>query len=357
MRGFINGVGSFLASFFSPFWRGAKFAISAATAIIVFMMLIGLFVGLSASGHIVTLSDKGLVRVHETTTYSWKDPRHSGIQAAASPALTALSGSNKPIAVLTYDSMSGAPVGASSVAVWVDEIVANQNAFGGVLAVVTCPGGGVTEYGQIYAEMLRIKQQTKLPLVVCVDQVAASGGYMMILPADHIVAAPFATIGSIGVVSEMLNYHEALKKVGVQSVTITAGKYKRTVTPTDEVTDENKKLYQEKLASIHKQFIAKVTNHRKTVDPEKACNANTWSAEESLALDLGLVDELGTSHDLLFKLNSKHALVHVGTVKKENWQEQFSASVVDILDRVAQRIEMRVLDTRSPRNQPQVIAQ
>ncbi|MBY0359959.1 MAG: S49 family peptidase [Candidatus Obscuribacterales bacterium] len=352
----------FLAEVFSPVWKGIKIAVTAVVAIFVFLFLFAvLLVGGDSEPSVA--SSNGLSQAHKNTVYTVKrkisvpaGDAQAAAKPAASTAQTLLTKSEKPVAVLRYNSMDGEE-SASAFASLVDEVVLNRSKFGGVLVLVDCPGGAVTEYGLLYAEMLRIKKEADLPLVVCVDQVAASGGYLMILPADHIVAAPFSVIGSIGVVSEMLNYHDALEKLGVKSVTMTAGKFKRTVTPTDEVTEEGKALETEKLKEIHKQFIAKVTAHRKGLDPDKACNANTWSAEETVNQGLGLVDELGTSHDLLFKLNGQRSLVYISSPAKiESWSTSLTGSLTDAFDRALLRLEERLFDSRSKRNQPKMIA-
>ena len=98
-----------------------------------------------------------------------------------------------------------------------------------VVVKIKSGGGTVHGYGLAAAQLERIKAKG-LRVVVCVDEVAASGGYMMASVADKIYASPFAILGSIGVVSMQPNLHERLKREGVKVDEITAGKYKRTLT-------------------------------------------------------------------------------------------------------------------------------
>eukprot|EP00962_Isochrysis_galbana_P039003 scaffold13941_cov183-Isochrysis_galbana.AAC.1 len=103
-----------------------------------------------------------------------------------------------------------------------------------VLLVLNTGGGTVTGYGLAAAQLSRLRA-AGLRLTVAVEQVAASGGYMMACTADRIVASPFAVLGSIGVIAEQPNVYERLKREGIEFNTITAGKFKRTLTPTKKV--------------------------------------------------------------------------------------------------------------------------
>ncbi|MGA1598269.1 MAG: S49 family peptidase, partial [bacterium] len=138
-----------------------------------------------------------------------------------------------------------------------------------------------------------------LRCVACIDVVAASGGYMMATVSDHIVAAPFAFIGSIGVVAGMPNFHRLLKKNEVDYHLLTAGKYKRTLTPFSEVQEEHREKLQADLEAIHEAFKNLVAEHRPQLDIEAVATGEVWLGSQ--ALERGLVDELGTSDDYLMK--------------------------------------------------------
>ncbi|KAL7479551.1 hypothetical protein ACHAW6_015328 [Cyclotella cf. meneghiniana] len=166
------------------------------------------------------------------------------------------------------------------------------------LLVLQSGGGTVTGYGLAAAQLLRVKERG-MKLTICVEQVAASGGYMMCCTADRIVASPFAVLGSIGVISEIPNAYERLKQEGIEFQTITAGKYKRTVTPTKKVTKEDLKKSEEDINDILKLFKAFVKSQRPQLNIDEVATGETWFGE--MALEKGLCDELATADDVLLE--------------------------------------------------------
>jgi serine protease SohB len=158
------------------------------------------------------------------------------------------------------------------------------------------PGGVVHGYGLAAAQLDRIKK-AKLKLTICVDKVAASGGYMMACVGDEIVAAPFAILGSIGVVMEYPNFYELLNKVGVKYQQLTAGQYKRTISPFLEPSKEGTEKAKDDLSRTHKLFKDHITAHRKNVDIEKVATGETWYGSECIAN--GLIDSINTSDEVI----------------------------------------------------------
>src|SRR5271166_63763 len=157
------------------------------------------------------------------------------------------------------------------------------------------PGGTVTGYGLAAAEILRLRER-KVKVTALVDQVAASGGYMMACAADRIVAAPFAVVGSIGVVAPVPNLHRLLQKNEIDFEEMTAGEFKRTVSVLGEITPAGREHFRGKLDSTHEAFKSHVHECRPNVDMAKVANGDHWLARE--ALGLGLVDELSTGDEL-----------------------------------------------------------
>jgi len=157
-------------------------------------------------------------------------------------------------------------------------------------------GGTVTGYGLAAAQLQRFKANG-IKLTICVEQVAASGGYMMSCVADRIIASPFAVLGSIGVISDLPNVYERLKKEGIEFQTVTAGKYKRTLTPTKKVTDEDLQKSKEDLEQVLTLFKAFVKENRPSLDIDTVATGETWFGED--ALKKGLCDELRTVDDVL----------------------------------------------------------
>jgi len=170
------------------------------------------------------------------------------------------------------------------------------------LLVLQSGGGTVTGYGLAAAQLQRFKAKN-IKLTVCVEQVAASGGYMMCCTADRIVASPFAVLGSIGVISEVPNAYERLQREGIEFATITAGKYKRTVTPTKKVTKEDLKKSTEDINEIFNLFKSFVGSQRPQLDIENVATGDTWFGEDALAR--GLCDELATADDVLLDFVDK----------------------------------------------------
>ena len=185
---------------------------------------------------------------------------------------------------------------------------------------IESPGGTVTGYGLAAAEILRLRDR-KIKVTASVDQVAASGGYMMACAADRIVAAPFAIVGSIGVVAPVPNLHRLLKKNEIDFEEITAGEFKRTVSVLGEITPAGREHFREKLDTTHDAFKAHVAQCRPNVDIARVANGDYWLAREGLAL--GLVDEIMTGDDLLFRARDNARLYEVSTEARKTLLQQF----------------------------------
>ena len=179
-----------------------------------------------------------------------------------------------------------------------------------VVLKLTSPGGAVPNYGLASSQLARLKQNG-LKCTVCVDLIAASGGYMMAAAADKIVAAPFAIIGSIGVVAGIPNFHRVLQKNEVDYYLFTSGKYKRTVTPLAEVTEEGREKLQQDLVAIHDAFKRVIVENRPEIDLETVATGEFWLASE--AREKGLVDEIMTSDDYLCRKLDDYEVIEIHT--------------------------------------------
>lgn len=180
----------------------------------------------------------------------------------------------------------------------ISAIISTANKGDEVVLRLESGGGMVHGYGLAAAQLVRLKE-AGLTLTVCVDKIAASGGYMMACVADKILAAPFAVVGSIGVVSQMPNFNKWLKKHDIDYEMFTAGEYKRTVTMFGENDDEDRAKYKEELEQTHELFKHFVTTYRPQLDLSKVANGDHWYGKD--ALKLNLVDELSTSDAYLLK--------------------------------------------------------
>lgn len=168
--------------------------------------------------------------------------------------------------------------------------------------IVVClenAGGVVHDHGLGASQLERIKSHN-IPLTVIVDKVAASGGYLMASIADRIVAAPFAIVGSIGVLAQIPNFNRFLEERGIDFEQVTAGKYKRTLTMFGKNTEADREKTREDLEEVHTLFKNAVVEHRPDLDIEGVATGEYWYG--SRAKELGLVDELGSSDDYLMRL-------------------------------------------------------
>ncbi len=195
---------------------------------------------------------------------------------------------------------------------------------------IESPGGTVTGYGLAAAEILRLRER-KIKVTASVDQVAASGGYMMACAADRIVAAPFAVVGSIGVVAPVPNLHRLLQKNQIDFEEMTAGEFKRTVSVLGEITPAGREHFRGKLDATHDAFKAHVAQYRPNVDIAQVANGDYWLARE--ALPLGLVDEILTGDDLLFRARDGARIYEVTTEARKNLLERLSGAFVMLTER------------------------
>ncbi|QIL89408.1 protease SohB [Microbulbifer sp. SH-1] len=184
--------------------------------------------------------------------------------------------------------------------------------------VVVClesPGGMVANYGLAASQLARVRS-AGVKLTIIVDKVAASGGYMMACVADRILAAPFAMLGSIGVVAQLPNFHRLLQRNDVDFELFTAGEYKRTVTMFGENTPEGKEKFQSDLEEIHTLFQHFVAEYRPQLDVAKVATGEVWFGQR--ALDLALVDELKTSDEYLTSCARNADLYQVEYKERQN---------------------------------------
>lgn len=204
-----------------------------------------------------------------------------------------------------------------------------------VLLKLESPGGVVHGYGLAASQLQRLKAKN-IPLTVAVDKVAASGGYMMACVADKIVSAPFAVIGSIGVVAQVPNIHRLLKKHDIDVDVMTAGEYKRTVTLVGENTEKGKQKFQQELEETHDLFKQFVTQHRPQLEIDKIATGEHWFGQQALALNL--VDEIATSDDLLVKAVEDKEIIELKYKEKKNLTQriglQMEQSVENLLGKI-----------------------
>ncbi|MBT4087495.1 MAG: protease SohB [Deltaproteobacteria bacterium] len=199
-----------------------------------------------------------------------------------------------------------------------------------VLLRLESAGGMVHSYGLAASQLLRLRNKS-VSLTIAVDKVAASGGYMMACVADRIIAAPFAIIGSIGVVAQIPNINRLLKQHNIDYEQITAGKYKRTLTFMGENTDEERDKVRQELEETHDLFKDFVVQRRQELDIEKVATGEYWYG--SRALELKLVDELMTSDDYLMMAADESDLFEVNYEVKRSLMQKLPFAVQGLFNR------------------------
>lgn len=205
------------------------------------------------------------------------------------------------------------------------------------------PGGLVHSYGLAAAQLMRIKNKA-IPLTITVDSVAASGGYMMACVADKILAAPFAVIGSIGVLAQLPNFHRLLKKNDIDFELFTAGEHKRTVTMFGENTDKGREKFTEELEDTHSLFKSFVSENRPQVNISEVATGEIWYG--SRALECHLVDDLQTSDEYLLSLRDDCELYEINFSHKKTLQEKLGFAAEAAIERTVMKIWSQVSSTK-----------
>ncbi|MCD6040213.1 MAG: sohB [Gammaproteobacteria bacterium] len=199
--------------------------------------------------------------------------------------------------------------------------------------VVVClesSGGLVNAYGLAAAQLSRFRQY-QIPLTVIVDKVAASGGYLMACVANKILAAPFAIIGSIGVIAQLPNFNRWLKEKNIDFEQVTAGNYKRTLTLFGENTQEGREKLRQEIEEIHQLFKNQIHQYRQQLDIQKTSTGEIWLGKQ--ALELQLVDGLTTSDDYLLSLYNRANLFEVRYHIKKSFSEKIFSSSAQLFQR------------------------
>ncbi|QIC75760.1 protease SohB [Acinetobacter indicus] len=213
-----------------------------------------------------------------------------------------------------------------------------------VVVRLESPGGMVHGYGLAAAQLVRLRD-AGFHLTICVDKVAASGGYMMACIANEIISAPFAIVGSIGVVAQVPNFNRLLKQHNIDFELYTAGQYKRTVTMFGENTEEGKAKFEEELQQTHSLFKHFVEKYRPQLNVEKVATGEHWYGQD--ASDLNLVDKLQTSDEYLLGLLLQHDVYVIETRRKPTLGEKLGLQAAQVADSLVPAVMNKVMDTLS----------
>jgi serine protease SohB len=216
-----------------------------------------------------------------------------------------------------------------------------------VVVRLESPGGMVHGYGLAAAQLVRLRD-AGFNLTICVDKVAASGGYMMACIGSEIVSAPFAILGSIGVVAQVPNFNRLLKEHNVDFELYTAGQYKRTVTMFGENTKEGKAKFEEELQQVHALFKHFVEKYRPQLNVDKVATGEHWLGID--AQELNLVDQLQTSDEYLLSLLPQHDIYVIETRKKPTLGEKLGLQAAQVVDSIVPAVMSKVMESLSKAN-------
>ena len=216
-----------------------------------------------------------------------------------------------------------------------------------VVVRLESPGGMVHGYGLAAAQLVRLRD-AGFNLTICVDKVAASGGYMMACIANEIVSAPFAVVGSIGVVAQVPNFNRLLKEKHIDFELYTAGQFKRTVTMFGENTAEGKAKFEQELQQTHELFKHFVEKYRPQLNVEKVATGEHWYGKD--ALELNLVDKLQTSDEYLLALLPQHEVFVIETRRKPTLGEKLGLQAAQIADGLVPAVMNKVMESLSKVN-------
>lgn len=194
--------------------------------------------------------------------------------------------------------------------------------------VLESAGGMVHTYGLAASQLQRIRDKN-IPLTVCVDKVAASGGYLMACVANQILAAPFSIIGSIGVIAQLPNFNRFLKEKNIDFEMVTAGEYKRTLTMFGENTEKGRQKFLEELEDIHTLFKEHIAAHRTQVDLNEVSTGEHWLAKK--AFEYKLVDRLITSDDYLMQACNDADVYEITSKKRKSIVDKLSDSMSQVM--------------------------
>ena len=217
----------------------------------------------------------------------------------------------------------------------INAIIASQVKCKEVVIKVESGGGSAYAYGLCAAELKRLVDN-KIKLTVCIDKIAASGGYLMSCVATKIVAAPWAIVGSIGVIAQLPNFHRLLKKLDIDIEMHTAGKFKRTLTTLGENTKQGREKFISELEDLHVVFKDFVKENRSKIQVAKVATGEVWQGDK--AKKLGLIDEIGTSDDYLLKLASKFKLLEIQYFEKKPFTARIGSAAEVIVEKGVYKI-------------------
>ncbi len=212
-------------------------------------------------------------------------------------------------------------------------IILSVNEGDRVLLKLQSGGGLVNSYGLASSQLQRLRA-ANIHTTVAVDKVAASGGYMMAAVADHIIAAPFAIIGSIGVLAQIPNFHRYLDNKSIDFEQISAGQYKRTLSLFGKNTEEGREKLKQELEETHQLFQAHISHYRPELDLNTVATGEHWYGTQ--AINLKLIDQIQTSDDFILQAKVDYHLFELSYAIKKTLLQRLAQGPQNTLQAILQ---------------------
>lgn len=223
-----------------------------------------------------------------------------------------------------------------------------------VVLTVNSPGGGVVESAEIYDKITEIQEETEKPFYVSMGAMAASGGYYIAAPADKIFVNEETLTGSIGVIMQSVNYGELAERYGVDFVTIKSGPYKDIMSPTRDMTDDERALLQEMLDDSYESFVDVIEEGRDMTEDEVRAIADGRIMNGRQAVEANLADDFGFEEDVIEQVKTDFDLGNAEVFQygaSEGWGSLLSMKVGSFFgnDMETQMITKMLTEYSSPR--------
>jgi protease-4 len=224
----------------------------------------------------------------------------------------------------------------------------------GIILRVNTPGGGVSESAEIHKRLVEIKEETEKPIYISMGAMAASGGYYIAAPADKIYATNETITGSIGVIMQGINYKELAENYGVKFETFKSGPYKDIMSPTKDMSEEERQILQTMVDNMYDRFVKVIVDGRGMSEAEVRSVADGRIYDGQQAKEINIVDELGYFEDVIKGMKEDHNMGNVQVVQyTENtgWGSLFSMNVQSLIkpDSEMQMLARMINQPNSPR--------
>jgi protease IV len=195
------------------------------------------------------------------------------------------------------------------------DFIKEDDSVKGIILKVNSPGGGVVESAEIHDKLLEIQKETKKPVYVSMGSMAASGGYYISAGAKKIFASEETMTGSLGVIMQGINYEGLAEKYGVDFVTIKSGQYKDIMSPTRQMTEEERQILQKMIDNSYEGFVKVIAEGRKmtTDQVKKIADGRIYDGRQ--AKELNLIDGFGYLEDVIEQMMEQEKLKDAKVVR------------------------------------------